>query len=256
MYDPTRPHIPPENLKTFLLKTYPQEIKKEPFEAILMIPTLGFLPFLFAMIAFASLGAPGWLQLIAGLGVGIGTAPMVFWLVGHLEWKQHQKVLADHEALLREALAGRREHPQPSRLSSPVRPTPSPSTPSDLKPKFSGRKREKFQITGSPEFVADVNWMLDYVRDRAPHRYIEILENLPKAEQRAHLGGNSASGYVIGRSDGLFVGDINRWGREFFLFVFLHETGHNVLNHDSIGGDVEAEANTYARQVMDEIGRP
>jgi hypothetical protein len=116
---------------------------------------------------------------------------------------------------------------------------------------FVGRKRDEFPIidNGKPGFKERVNWALNVLAEKAPHRLQELVEYLPKIKYDSSLiNGKSWKA----NSHGFFGYDLS--DDEVALFVLAHETGHNVQiiqNNDSS----EDAANHYAHEVMVELGR-
>lgn len=117
--------------------------------------------------------------------------------------------------------------------------------------------RTQLPVSGPPSFVAAVNRVLDELRERAPHRYAEVLTYLTQARHAPELRSMTAPYQLVaGRSDGLFSID----GTDYpsLRFAFLHEVGHNVRGEFVDGRPrrlgSEEEANHYAETVIRELG--
>jgi hypothetical protein len=128
------------------------------------------------------------------------------------------------------------------------------------------RQKHPFPVVGPIAFQRSVERVLDELLQHVPRRYEEVLMYLPKAEYDTSLVYAAAA-----ISSGLFA--IDGSGRSiffytveqrkitvkntyaYFLYVFLHETGHNVEYYRH-RDQSEFAATRYANQVLCEMGKP
>ncbi|HEU5376683.1 MAG TPA: hypothetical protein VFV38_14705 [Ktedonobacteraceae bacterium] len=116
--------------------------------------------------------------------------------------------------------------------------------------------RDYLPISGPPQFRQTVERVLQELREKAPHRYLQAIRYLPKAEYTT----DSQHSYFAGRSDGLFTldgsGDIpghKRNDYDTFRHTFLHEVGHCFYIHSPMNSHSEDWANIYADDVLKEL---
>lgn len=117
-------------------------------------------------------------------------------------------------------------------------------------PRFPGRT--KLPISGPPQFVINVNRVLDDLRTKAPYYFFEVLEYLPQAIYDPIWLTMKFGSNVAGVSEGIFAGD-GEDDYDEFLEQILHETAHNVLGHhkrrDQNLVEFEIEAWHYANEI-------
>jgi len=107
---------------------------------------------------------------------------------------------------------------------------------------------------GPPAFVESIQRAFSVLHERAPHRYEEAKEYLPKARWAPEIRAPRANGHsVVANSGGNFAITMQENGEEYFVWVFAHEVGHNVAGRQR-GDHSEEAANAYADQVVREVG--
>lgn len=127
-----------------------------------------------------------------------------------------------------------------------------------VEPRFPGRPN--LPIIGPRHFVKAVTAILDELEEKAPYRYQQVVENLPQAKYDPEEVKRTHSDKHEAHAGGVFANDGSH--PDAFMYLLLHETGHNVAGHyKSPGSELsvrvkEEQAHAYAELVFAELGRP